>query len=442
MEMNMNKKQSGIKGMQSFQQLRNGIFSFLLLTFFLTGCQSQRALMPTPNLYMGDQSEGAFTQVPEQFQTNYVDLLYVTDRVSSQDRNGIISYTQERSSGAAFGMCRIQFGKDLTWEQLVQDSISLKRKRNPHLTLIDINEMARASNMPVGFIRAGDEVVPNPEDVAELNKQIEIAKSVIRERLAMTSHKDVYLYVHGVANTFESSAFVMAEMWHFMERQGVPIIFSWPAGKGGLRGYFYDRESGEFAVRHLKNTIKVISQIEEVERIHIIAHSRGTDVTLTALREIFLPMKECGQDYSDLKLHNLILAAADLDLQVAQQRVIAEEMFRLPKRFTIYANTKDKAIGVSEWLFSSIERVGQFIGGNLTQKQEQLAKTVTTIQIIRANIDQGFLGHGYFHDNPSVCSDLIAILKNDADPGAENGRPLKKIADGFWELNEGYPLEN
>ena len=411
-----------------------------IVLLLLTGCQSPRAMMPTPNLYLQDEARSTFSEVPEQFQTNYVDLLYVTDRVSVKDKDGKLSYTMQRSPGAAFGKCRVQFGKDLSWDQLVQDSIHQKRKHKINLTLTNINEMARSSNVPITFIRQGDDVVPNPEDVAELNQQIEVARKVVGQRLAITSHKDVYLYVHGVANTFESSAFVMAELWHFMGRRGVPIIFSWPAGQGGLTGYFYDRESGEFAVRHLKNTIKVLSEIEEVERIHIIAHSRGTDVTLTALREIFLPMKECGKDYKDLKLHDLILAAADLDLQVAQQRVVAEEMFRLPKRFTIYTNTKDKAIGVSEWLFSSIERLGQFIGEGLTERQKQFARAVTTIHIIRANIDQGFLGHGYFHDNPSVCSDLIAILKNDADPGTENGRPLIKVAEGFWELNEGYPL--
>lgn len=432
-------------GFRQKWKLYRGSLGLLLasVTFLvLTGCQSQRALMPTPNLYLQEEAKTAFSEVPEHFRTNYVDVLYVTDRASVRDEDGKISYTLERSPGAAFGTCRVQFGKDLTWEELVQDSMNEKRRNKTNLTLIDINEMAISSNMPVRFLRQGDEVVPNPEDVAELNQQIEVGKQVIRQRLAMTPHKDVYLYVHGVANTFESSAFVMAELWHFMERQGVPIIFSWPSGRGGLRGYFYDRESGEFAVRHLKNTIKILSEIEEVERIHILAHSRGTDVTLTALREIFLPMKECGKDYEELKLQNLILAAADLDLQVAQQRVISEEMFRLPKRFTIYTNTKDKAIGISEWLFSSIERVGQFIAEGLSERQQDFTRQVSTIHFVRSNIDQGFLGHGYFHDNPSVCSDLIAILKDDVDPGAENGRPLKKVAEGFWELNEGYPAED
>ncbi len=430
------------KAMQRHRMKCFGLSFALVLTVFLAGCQSRRMLMPTPNLYLQADEQHIFQGIPEHFQTDYVDVLYVTDRVPAKDKEGQLSYTMQRSPGSGFGICRVQLGEELTWEEIVQDSLQEKRENKIALSVTDVREMVRSQRIPVRYVRQGDEVIANPEDVAEMNRQIEIAKEVIRERLAQTAHKDVYLYVHGVANTFESSAFVMAELWHFMGRKGVPMIFSWPSGKGGLRGYFYDRESGEFAVRHLKTAIKIIAETEEVERIHILAHSRGTDVTLTALRELFLPMKECGIGYEQLKLQNLILAAADLDLQVAQQRVISEEMFRLPKRFTIYSNTQDKAIGLSEWLFSSIERLGQFIADNLTEQQKQFTREVSTIHLVRSNIDQGFLGHGYFHDNPSVCSDLILILRDDVDPGAEHGRPLKKVADGYWELNEGYPMNN
>ena len=54
------------------------VFVFL---FAVTGCQSQRGLMPTPNLYLREEAKNAFSEVPKEFQTNYVDLLYVTDRV-------------------------------------------------------------------------------------------------------------------------------------------------------------------------------------------------------------------------------------------------------------------------------------------------------------------------------------------------------------------------
>lgn len=392
--------------------------------------------MDTPMIHTGPDGAARFGKVPESLRNDHADVLYVTDRVPVTDAQGRFGYSMERSPGAAFGSCRVRFGPDLDWPQLVAASTSGKRTRRVTLEVTRIDELARATNMPVRFIRKGDDVVQDPDDVASLNRQVEVARKGVRERLAAVPDKDIYLYVHGVANTFEDSALVMAELWHFMGRKGVPMVFSWPAGRGGVTGYLYDRESGEFAVRHLKNTIRILAEMPEVERIHILAHSRGTDVTLTALRELFLPMKESGKDYRRLKLQNLVLAAADIDLQVAQQRVVAEEMFRLPHRFTIYSNTKDRAIGVADWLFDSIGRLGQFVIGNLGNRSQHFTRVVTTIHVVQVDVDNGLLGHGYFHNNPHVASDLIRLLADDADPGAQNGRPLKPLGEGFWLLEQ------
>ncbi len=38
------------------------------------------------------------------------------------------------------------------------------------------------------------------------------------------------------------------EFWHFLGREGVPIIYTWPSGAGGLNFYTADRESGEFTI--------------------------------------------------------------------------------------------------------------------------------------------------------------------------------------------------
>ena len=63
----------------------------------------------------------------------------------------------------------------------------------------------------------------------------------------------------------------------------------------------------------------------------------------------------------------------------------------------------------------------------------------TNLNLIDARVKTGFIGHGYFHSNPAVSSDLILILRDDLDPGVENGRPLKKQATNFWEIHPGYP---
>ena len=57
-------------------------------------------------------------------------------------------------------------------------------------------------------------------------------------------------------------------------------MLTWPAGgsRGAFLGYNVDRESGEFAVADMRKAIRAIGQTEGLRGVHIIAHSRGTDV--------------------------------------------------------------------------------------------------------------------------------------------------------------------
>jgi hypothetical protein len=61
------------------------------------------------------------------------------------------------------------------------------------------------------------------------------------------------------------------------------------------------------------------------------------------------------------------------------------------------------------------------------------------MNVIDVLADTGFLGHSYFHENPATSSDVILVLRDNRGPGAENGRPLLKQQEGFWEIKDGYP---
>ena len=74
--------------------------------------------------------------------------------------------------------------------------------------------------------------------------------------------------------------------------------------------------------------------------------------------------------------------------------------------------------------------MGELVWGALTRTNR--------VQVINANVDSGFLGHSYFITNPAVLSDLILILRDGKDPGAENGRPLDRPDGGFWTITESY----
>ena len=58
---------------------------------------------------------------------------------------------------------------------------------------------------------------------------------------------------------------------------------------------------------------------------------------------------------------------------------------------------------------------------------------------IDSRVSSGFIGHSYFYSHPAVLSDLILILRDGRDPGAENGRPLgREEGTLFWSIDDDY----
>jgi esterase/lipase superfamily enzyme len=282
--------------------------------------------------------------------------------------------------------------------------------------------------------------VDDPAVLAEARDAAGRLRGELQRRLDLTPRKEAFVFVHGFHNTFEYAAFTLAEMWHFLGREGVPILYTWPAGHPGmLRGYNYDRESGQFTIYHLKQVLRILAASPDLEKIHIIAHSRGTDVASTAVRELLIEARAGGKDPREaLKIGNLILAAPDLDFEVSLQRFAAERFFRSADRTTIYVSKGDKAIGMSGWLFGSVRRMGQLGYEDLPEDERQILRQVGQIQFIDARVKGGW-GHDYFHSSPAVSSDVILLLRYDRDPGAANGRPLTRPEGGFWTITKGYP---
>lgn len=410
-----------------------------LALFLLVGCS--RNLMPTPNLYVGAEAD-PFAGVPEPFQQPWVDILYATDRVPETKDDGSLAYTAGRSRSLAFGTARVHIGRDLTWAQLVELSRQHERPYNTELKLGEINEVGRFPETPLPLKLIDGRAEPDPDLVAAQQQTEAQLQQMVDDRLAQTPRKEVFLFVHGFNNRFEHAAFRIAELWHFLGREGVPVAYSWPAGSGGgfLRSYLHDRESSEFTVYHFKQFVMRLAKNGSVDRIHVIAHSRGTDVLVTALREIHIELRASGHNTRKLsKLGNVVLVAADLDFQVVRQRISTERVQLMPQRLTVYRADTDQAIGLSEWLFASVSRLGKITSKDLSPEELEAAKTIDSVHIIDVKADTGFLGHSYFQDSPAASSDLILLLRDDRDPGAEHGRPLKQESPFFWSLDDGYP---
>ena len=390
--------------------------------------------MPTPNLCVASETD-PFVEVPQALRRTEVDVLYATDRMPEHGKDGTLAYTDDRSDSLAFGSCRVRIGsEDATWQELVEASRSRKRSKDFTMSVTAIEERGRFPETPLKVIEVDNRLVHDPRALSGNDEVAEELRAEVRRRLAQTRHKQALIFIHGFNVSYYKSVVQIAELWHFLGRRGIPIAYAWPA-----RGnYGYDRESGEFTVHHLKGFIRVLASVPELQRIDILAHSRGTDVSTTAIRELFIEARGAGEDpIARYKIGNLILAAPDLDYDIVRQRIMAERVGQGVRRFTVYVSRTDKALDASTRLFASRRRFGRL-------RVEDISRNLTDLElgssIIDANVTSSFLGHGYFHENPAVSSDLVLVLRYDLDSGAENGRPLERKEGIYWELTDDYMM--
>jgi len=300
---------------------------------------------------------------------------------------------------------------------------------------------------PTGLVRSTAAVEAHEQAAAQL--QGEVAR-----RLGAAPRKEVALFVHGHANTFQDASFTMGELCHFLGREFVCAIFTWPAGgsRGLFFGYNVDRESGELAVHHLKQAIRLIADTPGVEKLHLLAHSRGTDVMVTALRELEIEAYLGGRFLdSRFKVRNIVLMSPDLDLDVGVAKLFSIESdpalpfgpapsprLVLPPptlRLTVYMSEGDKALGLSEWLMGSLRRMGRVDQALLSKEQLAKSRTVAGFAaFVQVTQTAGFIGHSYFVSDPAVSADLVSLVRYGLAPG-DPGRPLEEMSRPFWKIS-------
>lgn len=424
------------------QRTRIQTGSVILFCLLLTACSSSRSLMPVPNIYKGADAPKLFNDLPAELRNSEADLLYLTDRTPEKDDKGNLEYGYGRSHSAAFGSAIVNFEPGMSWDDLQQISLEQKRSRKLTLELVSVEEQGRFPETPWPWLasRVEGPLEYEQSTINEVNRIKAQFQDEVRRRLAHSPKPEILLFVHGYNNHFEDAAQTLAELWHFMGREHIPILYTWPAGRGGPTGYIYDRESGEFTIYHLKMFLRQLSEMPEIEKIHLVGHSRGTDVLTTAVREIMLSSRAAGEDNrNEYRFENLVLAAPDLDTDVMTQRLIAEHTEKEVGAVTIYTSQGDKAIQWAARLFHSVARLGRAKIEEVSTERLEILQYLEGLSFIDLKEQEDRTGHGYFHSSPEASSDLIMTIRYGMRPGAEHGRPLISLGSIFWRIEPDYP---
>jgi esterase/lipase superfamily enzyme len=168
---------------------------------------------------------------------------------------------------------------------------------------------------------------------------------------SVTGGRDVLIYVHGFNQTFEVAALDAVRLSDAIRFRGETMAFSWPS-KAGLFDYAYDRESAMWSRDAFERVLDALMASPTIGRIHIVAHSLGTMLTLEALRQLHGRHQEATAD----RIGAVVLAAPDIDMDVFTSSV--ERIGPLARKITVITATNDRALALSRKLAGGITRVG------------------------------------------------------------------------------------
>jgi esterase/lipase superfamily enzyme len=200
------------------------------------------------------------------------------------------------------------------------------------------------------------------------------------------SGEDVLVYVHGFNTTFETAALDAARLSDGIKFAGETMVFSWPS-KAKLLDYVYDRESAMWSRDALEQALNELIA-SPTGRIHIVAHSVGTMLTLEALRQFYADRGEAAAE----RIGAVIFASPDIDIDVFKSSV--SRIGPLAGKITLITSTNDRALAVSRWIAGGITRVG-------AAEKAQLEKL--GLHVIDASAQGwGIINHDLFMSNAQI----------------------------------------
>lgn len=212
-------------------------------------------------------------------------------------------------------------------------------------------------------------------------------------------NRDVLLYVHGFNTSYDEARFRLAQIVADARFGGVPVLYTWPA-HGSLLDYGAAKESATIARDALSRLLHRLSEVPDIGRVHILAHSMGAWLAMEALRENAIS----GSPDLNGKLGSVMLAAPDIDLDVFRQ-----QLARLnPSHVFVLTAANDRALSLSRTLAGDRPRLGA-LDPNEPKDRAALEELGVRAYDLSAE-STGFIRHATYANAPQVVRTIGAQL--------------------------------
>jgi esterase/lipase superfamily enzyme len=199
------------------------------------------------------------------------------------------------------------------------------------------------------------------------------------------------------------------------------VSFTWPAMDKLLR-YRDDAKDAELSgftlarcylmmIDFFKAIFSAGSSENPVEpcgnNIHLLAHSMGNRVLENMMIEL---LSQQGDNITAV-FKEIILAASDVDWQVFEQPRSFNKLTNICQRVTVYYNTKDLALFISETTKNAYNRLGKFGFRNYNEVPAHVYSVDCTGIKDEKGLETNLVQHWYYKESPKVVNDITQVLK-------------------------------
>ncbi len=249
--------------------------------------------------------------------------------------------------------------------------------------------------------------------------------------------RDSILYIHGFANSFESSVVRAAELKHQLGVNANVGVFSWPSdGEVFLYSpYMRDREDAEASGAAMGRAIRILARFihsmttpedrRDIRRallagdgvavgpceqkIHVVAHSMGN----YAFRHGVVALRNDFRGQQVKLFDKVLLMAADADDDALSEADKLAFLTQISEKISVYHTSRDRALWVSDGTKGNRDRLGS--DGPLNNRD--LPDKIDAIDVSDVlGQDSDLTNHQYYRLNPAVLDDMRAVLADKATP--------------------------
>ncbi len=227
----------------------------------------------------------------------------------------------------------------------------------------------------------------------------------------------IVVFIHGYNMTFTNALLRTAQLAYDSGFKGVPIAFSWPSD-GKFLAYNHDREDATWSIQYIEDFLRSLRRKMPERKIHLIAHSMGSQGLLGALHHLAL------KNEAKTRFDSVILAAPDFDAGYFQQQ-IGPRIRHLANRWAIYASDKDAALDFSSTL-NAMKRLGQPL--TLIDGMEMV--DATGLEVTPWNVPQS---HSYYATKKRIIDDMLGFFRGHSP---KQRQLIARLSDGhtYWSL--------